>query len=148
MPIWSSQEWGEWKKKCVPVEQIGLNVFKAKCLETRILSRDNPPYGPDTTSQGLKQTEEFLRSRSTIAKCLNLYEAATEWGRWNVSHQLPMVGSLLLFSSYLGNSGRQQVLGRLDQDVGGSQADPLLKHSGSAPTSSGILSMLENNRGR
>lgn len=65
-------------KICVPVEQIGLNVFKAQCLETGILSRDNPPYGPDTTSQELKQTEEFLRSRSTIAKYLNLHEAVTE----------------------------------------------------------------------
>lgn len=68
----------KWMKMCVPVEQIGLNVFKAQCLETGILSRDNPPYGPDTTSQELKQTEEFLRSRSTIAKYLNLHEAATE----------------------------------------------------------------------
>lgn len=63
-------------KICVPVEQIGLNVFKAQCLETGILSRDNPPYAPDTTSQWLKQTEEFLRSRSTVAKYLNLHEAA------------------------------------------------------------------------
>lgn len=64
-------------KICVPLEQIGLNVFKAQCLETGILSRDNPLYAPDTTSQGLKQTEEFLRSRSTIAKYSNLHEAAT-----------------------------------------------------------------------
>lgn len=36
----------------------------------------------------------------------------------------------------------QEVLSRLDQDVGGSQADPHLKLTGSAPTSSCLLSVL------
>lgn len=60
-------------KICV-VEQIGLNVFNARCLETGILSRDNPPYGPNTMSQELKQTEEFLRSKSRIRKYSKLHE--------------------------------------------------------------------------
>lgn len=30
------------------MEQIGLNVLNAKCLETGILSSDNPPYGFNT----------------------------------------------------------------------------------------------------
>lgn len=107
-------------KVCVPVEQIGLNVFKAQCLETGILSRGNPPYEPDTTSQELKRTEEFLRSRSTIAKYSNLHEAESNWGGWNISLQLQMLGLFFIFFSYLGNFGHSRFSGgwtRLSDEV-------------------------------
>lgn len=63
--IWSYPEWNEWKYVSV-VEQIGLNVLNAKCLETGILSRDNPPHGLNTVSQELTQTQEFLEPKSII----------------------------------------------------------------------------------
>jgi len=54
-------------------------VLNSKCLETGILSRDNPPYGFNTVhsqrtvfvSKELTQTEEFLKPKSIIT--LNLW---------------------------------------------------------------------------
>lgn len=45
------------------MEQIGLNVLNAKCLETGILSRLNPPYGLNTVSQELTQTQECSEAK-------------------------------------------------------------------------------------
>lgn len=106
---WSYPEWNEWKYVSV-VEQIGLNVLNAKCLETGILSRDNPPRGLNTVSQELTQTQEFLEPKSIITLHLLFQEMVNS--KMSVSITMSPYRTLLQSTSWL-------PLIQVDQWVGG-----------------------------
>lgn len=95
---WSYPEWNEWKYVSV-VEQIGLNVLNAKCLETGILSRDNPPHGLNTVSQELTQTQEFLEPKSLITLHLLFQEMVNS--KMSISITMSLYRTLLQSTSWL-----------------------------------------------
>lgn len=115
---WSHQKSNEWKYVSV-VEQIGLNELNAQCLETGILSRDNPLCGFTPHHSRADTDVRILQPKCIML--LNYLKKGTStnhllsntWTRAYTREHPPLCWTLSPFTSQLSLIQVHQTVGRL-----------------------------------